>query len=112
MFKKNDKTCAGNYRPVSIFSIISKILGGVVYNQVESYFRNNKLLYKVQLGFRSGFSTDTCLIHLTDFIRMDMGKGHVVGMVLLDLQKAFEIVDHAILLMKLRSAGLDDDILC
>lgn len=109
VFKKNDKTCAGNYRPVSIFSIISKILERVVHNQVESYFRNNKLLYKVQLGFRSGFSTDTCLIHLTDFIRMDMGKGHVVGM---DLQKAFEIVDHAILLMKLRSAGLDDDILC
>ena len=48
-----------------------------------------KLLYKFQSGFRSGYSTDTCLTHLTDFIKFQMGQGHFVGMVLLDLQKAF-----------------------
>ena len=48
--------------------------------------------------FRQRFSTDTCLIHLSDYIRLQMDKGHLVGMVLLDLQKAFDTVDRGILL--------------
>ena len=69
------------------------------------------LLYEFQSGFRGGFSTDTCLIHLTDFIRYEMDKGNIVGMILLDLQKAFDTVDHSILHMKLQASGLGNDIL-
>ena len=96
IFKKNDKTSVGNYRPVSILSIVSKVFEKVVYDQVESYFKDNKLLYKFLSGFRNGFSTDTCLIYLTDFIRKEMDKGHLVGMILLDLQKAVDTVDYSI----------------
>ena len=74
----------------------------VVYDQVESYLDQKKLLHKFQSGFRSRYSTVTCLTHLTDFIKFQMDQGHFVGMVLLDLQKAFDTVDHGILLMKLK----------
>ena len=96
---------------VSILSVVSKIFKRVVYDQVYSYFTNTKLFYEFQSGFRSIFSTDTCLIHLTDCIRFEMDKGYMVGMLLLDLQNAFDTVDHSILLMKLEASGLDNDIL-
>ena len=90
LYKKNDKTEVGNYRPVSIHSIISKIFERVIYDQVVDYLDDKKLLYSFQSGFRRGFSTETYLIHLSDYIRFNMDKGNLIGMVLLDLQNAFD----------------------
>ena len=87
LFGKSDKTEVGNYRPVSILTIISKVFERVVYVQVDSYLDQKTLLYKFQSGFRSRYSTDTCLTHLTNFIKFQMYQGHFVGMALLDLQK-------------------------
>ena len=69
------------------------------------------MLNKFQSGFRTRYSTDTCLIHLTDFLKFQMDKGNLIGMVLLDLQNAFGTVDHSILLMKLEALGLRQDII-
>ena len=110
LFKNNDKTEVANYRPVSILTIISKVFERVVYDQVESYLDQKKLLYKFQSGFRSRYSTNTCLTHLTDFIKFQMDQGHFVGMVLLDLQKAFDTVDHGILLVKFKALGFSQDV--
>ncbi len=112
LYKKNSKTDVGNYRPVSILPVVSKILERVIYTQLEGYLSQNDLLYQFQSGFRTGFSTDSCLVHLTDYIRLEMDKGNYTGMVLLDLQKAFDTVNHSILLMKMRALGLSGSAVC
>ena len=101
--RKNHKTEVGNYRPVSNLNVISKLFERVAFDQVEYHFREKTLIYEFQSGFKNGFSTDTCLMFLTDFIRMEIDKGNMVGMVVLDLQKAFDTVDHSILMLKLKA---------
>ena len=64
-------------------------------------------MYDLQSGFRQNFSTDSCLIHLSDYILNNQDKGEYTGMVVIDLQKAFDTVNHKILLSKLQALGLD-----
>ena len=70
--KKGSILDESNYRPVSILPIVSKILERAVYNQVVGYLDKNNLMYENQSGFRKAYSTDTCLINLTDQIKLDM----------------------------------------
>ena len=84
LHKKNSKTDVGNYRPVSVLSVISKVFERVVHDQLHQYMHDMNLLYEYQSGFRKSYSTDTCLMHLTDYIQLEMDKGNYVGMILLD----------------------------
>ena len=69
MFKKGSKLDAGNYRPVSILPILSKVLERAVNVQLTDFLEKNSLLHVGQSGFRGGYSTDTCTIDLTDFVK-------------------------------------------
>ena len=96
----------GNYRPVSILPVLSKILERAVNDQLNSFLSKHGLLYDFQSGFRRGYSTDTCLMNLNDYIKRQTSEGKVTGMILIDLQKAFDCVDHSLLIKKLSAMGV------
>ena len=107
--KKNSKLEVGNYRPISILPTISKILEKAVHSQVEHHCKNNNLIYHLQSGFRPSHSTSTCLTYLHDQVRKEIEKGNYVGLIMLDVQKAFDSVNHQHLCEKIKLAGIEPD---
>ena len=79
-----------------------------IHNQTQNYLQRNGLLYIYQSGFRANHSTDTCLPHLTDMILNGADNGKHTGIILIDLQKAFDTIDHTILLEKIKCIGFSN----
>ena len=96
LFKKGSKTYPSNYRPISLLTLLSKAFERVVFDQTEEFLSLNKILYDYQSGFRKNHSTDTCLSFLNDKILKGFDDGLVTGMILIDLQKAFDTINHDI----------------
>ena len=109
LYKKKSKLEVGNYRPVSVLTTMSKILEKSVHVQVESFCKQNGVIYSLQSGFRGCYSTDTCLMYLHDYIRNEVSKGNFVGLAMLDVQKAFDSVDHDMLSEKICLIGIDPE---
>ena len=98
LFKKGSKTDPSNYRPISLLPLLSKVFERVVLDQTEEFLSLNKILYDYQPGFRKNHSTDACLSFLNDKILKGFDDGLVTGLILIDLQKAFDTINHGILL--------------
>ena len=95
-----------NYRPISLLSNINKIIEKIVHDRLYSFLEKYQCIYELQYGFRSGHSINHCLLDLTENIRQAIdGNKYAVG-VFVDLQKAFDTVDHSILLRKLEHYGI------
>nr|CAH7767833.1 unnamed protein product [Callosobruchus chinensis] len=95
-------------RPISILCFFSKILEKVVYLQLTEYLEQNGLLPSYQSGFRAGHSTTSALLNLTDNIIRNMDKHVNTVLVMIDFSKAFDTVNHKVLLSKLKHIGLSD----
>jgi hypothetical protein len=106
IFKKGEKTKCENYRPISLLSNISKVFERVYYNKLEQFLNDNDIIYKLQFGFRKKYSTNHDLLSITDKIRSFLDNKTFACGVFVDLEKAFDTVNHRILLSKLEHYGI------
>ena len=101
--KKKDKNDKTNYRPVSILPNISKIYEKIIYNQLYEYFHVKR--FPIQSGFRKEYSSQHSLLVMTEKSKESIDKGNAFGALLTDLSKAFDCIDHTLLVAKLSAFG-------
>ena len=108
LLKKDDPLNPRNYRPVAILPVLSKVLEKVIFCQVVQYFEENQFLHPNHHGFRPAHSTTTSLIQMYDNWVDAAEKKKFTGICLLDLSAAFDVVNHSLLLQKLRLYGFSE----
>ena len=111
LYKSGAKSDPKNFRPISVLPVVSKVYERLIHNQLASYFDENNLSCRFQSGFRKKHSTETAVTYFADQILMGMDKGLVTGAVLIDLAKAFDTIDHNVLIHKLKHGVSDDSLL-
>ena len=106
IFKKGNKELASNYRPISILSPFSKLFERHLHNQLTQFLDKNKILYTFQYGFRNNSSTEIALSQICEDLAERIERNSIACSVFVDLAKAFDTVDHQILMSKLNLYGV------
>ena len=106
VFKGEDPTVFSNYRPVSVLPILSQIFERVIQARLVKFLDKHRVIVDGQYGFRAGHSTAMAVLDLVERVRKAWSKGKVALGVLIDLKKAFDTVDHHLLVEKLQHYGV------
>ena len=106
VFKSGDPSLFTNYRPISVLPFLSKVFEKIVYNCLFDFICDNNILYDYQFGFRPKHPTQQAIITLFDNITKSLDNGNIAISIFIDLKKAFDTVDHRILLRKLYAYGI------
>jgi len=108
LFKKGNKDDIHNYRPISILTSFSKIFEKVMHTRLLKHLSNHNILVQEHYGFRTNLKTDDATFHLTNEILNALNSNSSVGAIFCDHEKAFDCVNHNILLTKLNFYGITD----
>ena len=105
LFKEGDLDDPPNYRPISSTPALAKVFESLIKQQIDEYVHKNALLSKTQFGFRKKFSTTDALVYLTGKIRCNKNKKKITAAAFLDLSKAFDSINHKLMIQKLSILG-------
>ena len=103
---KGEQLLVSNYRPISLLSNVNKIFEKIVYSRLYSFLNLHNCIFELQFGFRAKHSTNHALLSITEMIREALDNSNFACGIFIDLQKAFDTVDHQILLKKLEHYGI------
>ena len=110
-YKKGPKVERKNYRPLSLLSIPSKVHEGQICYHLDNHMNANGAKTPNQWGFSEGKSTELLLLHMTEIWKYALDQGKVVGVLLIDFKKAFDSINHNIMMKKLRGCGVSGPLL-
>ena len=106
LYKNNDPMIFNNYRPISLLPFFSKLFERLMYNRLIDFIEKHHLLYQFQFGFRKNHSTFMALVILLEKITEALDNLEFAICILIDFRKAFDTVEHNILLQKLYHYGI------